>query len=79
MLNTIRLEDALCIFESALLAFKILREQHQHESFVPMPSLLLQHHGGAKYCSMHIQNLSEIPQCSLKICAGAALFYHVGA
>jgi hypothetical protein len=53
--------------------FKIFREEHQHESFVPMPSfdtfflLLKQHHGGAKCCSMLSQNVSGATQCSLKI------------
>jgi hypothetical protein len=43
-----------------------------HESFVPVPSLahfllLPQHHGGAKYCSMRIQNVSGVAQCGFKI------------
>jgi hypothetical protein len=61
----------LSIFKYAVYAFKLIHEQHQHESYVPIPSLayfflLQQHHRGAKCCSMHIQNMSGVAQCAIK-------------
>ncbi len=69
----IYLEYSLCVFKSALCAFRILREKHQHESFISLPTLahflllLSHHHGGAKCSSMYIQNVSGVAQCLLTI------------
>jgi hypothetical protein len=62
-LNTV--EDALCIFKSALCTFKILQEQHQQERCI----LLADSQFGAFYCcSSDIMEVPSVALCALKMC-----------